>query len=100
MPDSLEFPGMRRAVVPLMHARDAVVQEFVTDCFPGFPPVIGTLYHLPKPNAVLRGIKSLCGSWRPLQMEYLPAGKVGASNLPLLAHCVRSQNECTFARPH
>src|ERR1041385_737535 len=100
MPDSLEFPGMRRAIVPLMRAWDAVVQEFVTDWRPRFPAVIGTLYQLPKPSAVLGGIKPLCVSGRSLQMEYLPPGKVGASNLPLLAHCIGSQDECTFARPH
>src|SRR5215469_3338923 len=33
-------------------------------------------------------------------MEYLPPGKVGASNLPLFARCIGSQDECTFARPH
>src|SRR5690242_9526748 len=100
MPDSLEFPGMRRAVVPLMRAQDTVVQEFVTDWRPSLPPVIGTLYLLPKPCAVLGGIKPPCISGRSLQMKYLPPGKVGASNLPLLARCIGSQNECTFARSH
>src|ERR1043166_2230512 len=100
MPDSLEFPGMRRAIVPLMRAWDAVVQEFVTDWRPSFPTVIGALYQLPKPTAVLRGIEPLCVGGRSLQMEYLPAGKMGARNVPLCAHCVGSENECTLARPH
>src|SRR5215469_13220479 len=100
MPYSLEFPGMRRAIEPLMRAWDAVVQEFVTDRLPGFPAIIGTLYQLPKPRAVLRGIKPLCVSGRSLQVEYLPSGEMGAGNLPLVAHCVRSQNECAFASPH
>src|SRR5262245_39190965 len=100
MPDSLEFPGMRRAVVPLMRAGDAVIQEFVTDCLPGFPTVIGTLYQLPKPGAVLRGIEVRWVSGRSLQMEYLPARKMRASNLPLLARCIGSQNECPLAGSH
>src|ERR1700679_4041090 len=99
MPDSLEFPGMRRAIVPLMRAWVAIVQEFVTDWLPSFPAVIGALYQLPKPGAVLRGIKPLSVSGRSLHMEYLPATKMGATNLPLFAHCVGSQNECTLARP-
>src|SRR6185295_6966436 len=99
MPDSLEFPGVRRAVVPLMRAWDAVVQESVTDWLPSFPAVIGTLYQLPKPSAVLRGIKPLRVNGRSLQMEYLPGRKNGASNLPLFAHCIGSGNECPFARP-
>src|SRR5262249_60944951 len=62
------------------------------------PAVIGALYQLPRPGAVRRGIKPLCVSGRSFQMEYLRAGKMGASNLPLFAHCIGSQNECTLAR--
>src|SRR5262245_42267899 len=100
MPHSLEFPGMRRAVVPLMRAQDTVVEEFVTDRCPRFSTVVGTLYQLPEPRAVLRRIEPLCINGRSLQMEYLPAGEVGARKLPLFAHCIGSQNECTLARPH
>src|ERR1051325_714708 len=100
MPDSLEFPGMRRTIVPLMRAGDAVVQECVPDPRPSFPAVIGALYELPKPSAVLRGVQPLEVDRRSFEMEYLPTGKMGASNLPLFAHCVGSENECTLARPH
>src|SRR6185437_8594083 len=100
MPDSLEFPGMRRAIVPLMCARDAVVHECVTDWRPSFPAVIGTLYQLPKPGAVLRGIQPLCVGGRSLEMEYLPAGKMGTGNLPLFAPGVGSENEGTLARAY
>src|SRR5262252_7146267 len=100
MPDTLEFPGMRRSVVSLMRPRDAVVQKQVADWLPGFAAVIGTLYQLPKPSAVLRGIQPLCVSWRSLQMEYLPPGKLGTRNLPLFARCIGGQDECAFARPH
>ena len=36
MPDAFEFPGVRRAVVPLVGAGDAVVDEFVADGLPRF----------------------------------------------------------------
>src|ERR1700679_4245204 len=98
MPNSLEFPGMRRAIVPLMRSRDAVIQDFIADWLPSFPTVIGALYQLPKPGAVLRDIKPLCVSGGSLHVEYLPAAKMGATNLPLFAHCIGSQNECTLAR--
>ena len=68
MPDALEFPRMLRAVVPLMRARDAVVNEFVALTHrhslrvysraaarrvPAFAAVIGTLDDLSKPCAGL-----------------------------------------------
>ena len=66
VPHPLEFPGMRRAVVPLMRAWDAIVQESVADGRPSLPAIIGTLYELPKPGAVLGGIKPLWVSGRSL----------------------------------
>ena len=40
MPDALELPGMRRAVVPLVRAGDAVVDELVADRLPGLAAVV------------------------------------------------------------
>ena len=40
VPDALEFPGVRRAVVPLMRAGDAVVDELVADRLPGLAAVV------------------------------------------------------------
>src|SRR5208282_3849660 len=40
MPHSLEFPRMRRTVVPLMSAGNAVVHELVANCLPGLPAVV------------------------------------------------------------
>ena len=57
MPDALELPGMRRAVVPLVRAGHAVVGELVADRFPGLAAVVGTLDQLPEPTARLRGIQ-------------------------------------------
>src|SRR5271169_3793894 len=100
MPDSLEFPWMRRAVVPLMRAWDAVVQEFVTDWLPSFPAVIGSLYQLSKPGAELRGVKPIGIAGRTLQMVDLPARKVRAAQIPTFALAVRSQDESTLACAH
>src|SRR5262249_16534729 len=100
MPDALEFPGMRRAIVRQMRARAPVAHEFVADWPPGFPAVIGSLDQLAKPSAVLRGIEPFRVSGRSLHMGYLPAGKMGASDLPPLAQRIGSQDECTLAGPH
>ena len=40
MPDALELPGMRRAVVPLVSAGDAVVDELVAHRLPGLAAVV------------------------------------------------------------
>src|SRR5687767_14196657 len=40
MPDTLELPRMRRAVVPLMRAGDAVIDKLVADSLPGLAAVI------------------------------------------------------------
>jgi hypothetical protein len=40
MPDALELPGMRRAVVPLVRAGDAVVDELVAHRLPGLAAVV------------------------------------------------------------
>ena len=47
MPDPLELPGMRRAVVPLVRAGDAVVDELVAHRLPGLAAVVGALDHCP-----------------------------------------------------
>src|SRR6187402_114065 len=49
VPDTLELPRVRRAVVPLVRSGDAVVEEFVADRVPGKTTVIRPLHHLPKP---------------------------------------------------
>src|SRR3990172_9362213 len=100
MPDSLELPGVLRAVVPLVRAGDAVVHEFVTRRLPRLAPVVGALDHLPEPAAGLRGIQPIRVSGRPLEVVNLPARKVETANVPLVALCVRGQNKRAFARAH
>src|SRR6266850_273003 len=73
VPDPLEFPRVRRAVVPLVSAGNAVVNKFVTYRLPRLAPVIRALDLLPKPAAGLRRIYPVRISGRALQMVDLPA---------------------------
>ena len=57
MPDPGEFPRMRRAVVPLVRPRGAVVAELVADRCPAAAAVVGTLDDLAEPAAALRGVQ-------------------------------------------
>src|SRR5882672_2200764 len=56
MPDSLELPGVRRPVVPLMSAGNAVVHKFVSDGLPRLSRIVRALDLLPEPAAGLRRI--------------------------------------------
>jgi hypothetical protein len=53
MPDALEFPGMRGAVVPEMLPRGAVIHELVADGLPGLAGIVRSLQDLPEPAARL-----------------------------------------------
>src|ERR1700719_205009 len=59
MPHSLELPGVRLPVIPLMGAGNPVVHEFVAHWLPGLTAVIGALDQLPEPAARLRCIQSI-----------------------------------------
>src|SRR5207245_6936084 len=59
MPDSLELPGVRRAIVPLVRAGDAFVDEFVTHRLPRLATVVRALDQLPKPTTALRRIQPI-----------------------------------------
>src|SRR5437588_1544725 len=104
MPDALELPGVRRAVVPLVGAGDAVVHELVTHRLPGLAAVVGALDQLPEPAAALRRIQAVRVDGRALQVVDLPARKVGATDIPPLALAVRCQDEralpCTHQNPY
>ena len=89
MPDALELPGMRRAVIPQVRARRAGVLEFVADRLPRLAAVIGALDHLPEPAAGLRRKQPVRVNGRPLEVINLPAREVGAADIPLLALAVR-----------
>ena len=49
VPHPLEFPRMRRAVVPLVRAGHAVVHELVAHRLPRLAAVVRALDHLPEP---------------------------------------------------
>ncbi len=49
MPDSLELPRVRCAIVPLVGAGDSVVREFVTYRFPRFAAIVRALDQLTEP---------------------------------------------------
>ena len=98
MPDALELPGVLRAVVPLVRAGDAVVGELVADRLPRLAAVVGALDQLPEPAAGLRRIQPIRVDGRALEVVDLPARKVGAADVPLLALAVRCQDERALAR--
>src|SRR5579859_3082061 len=120
MPDSLELPGMLRAVVPLVGgerfaaSRRGVVHELVALAFgpsirrcrlagrcprlhPGFAPIIGALNDLSKPSAGLRHVNPIGVNGRSLDVVDLPARKVRAADVPFLALAIRGENECPLA---
>ena len=84
---------MLRAVVPLVRAGDAVVDELVADRLPGLAAVVGALDHLPEPAAGLRRIEPVRVNGRAFEVIDLPARKVRAADVPLLALAVRGQDE-------
>ena len=98
VPDARELPGMRRAVVPLVSAGDAVVHELVPHRLPRLAAVAGALDHLPEPAAGLRRVQPIRVSRRPLEMVDLPASEVGATDVPPLALAVRRQDERALPR--
>ncbi len=93
VPDALEFPGMRSAVVPLMGAGDAVVDELVADRLPGFAAIVGALHQLPEPAAGLGSVKAIGIGGRTLDVVDFPTCEKGAADVPVLALAVRLQNE-------
>ena len=84
MPDSLELPGVRRAVIPLVSAGDAVVFELVADRLPSLAAVVGALDLLPEPAAALRRVQPVRVNGRALDVVDLPARKVGTADIPAL----------------
>ena len=73
MPDSLELPGVRRAVIPLVRAGDAVVHELVAHRLPRLAAIVGALDQLPEPAAGLRRIQPIRIGGRSLEVVDLPA---------------------------
>src|SRR5579862_9855862 len=98
MPDAREFPGMRRAVVPLMSAGNCGVFKFVADRFPCFATVIRSLSQLAEPAGGLRRVNPVGVYGRAFEVIHFPAGKVRTADVPLLALAIRRQDERALAR--
>src|SRR5437762_11538951 len=98
MPHARELPGVRRAVVPQMRARDAVVLELVPDRLPRLAAVVGALDLLSKPAAALRRIQPIRVGGRALEVVHLPPRKVGLTDVPPFALPVCRQHERALAR--
>src|SRR5712692_1800190 len=96
VPDALELPGMRGAVVPGVRARRALIGELVADGLPGLAAIVRALQDLAEPTAGLGGIQPVGVSRRSLEVIDLPAREMGALDLPLLPCRIRAQNERAF----
>ena len=73
MPDTLELPRMRTAVIPLVRPGYAVVEEIVTDSLPIDAAIAGTLDDLAVPTGILGGVDAVGVRGRTFQMVDLPA---------------------------
>ena len=98
MPDPLEFPRVRRAVVPLVRAGNAVVEELVADRFPRLAAVAAARDGLAEPVARLRGIDAVRIDRRSLQVIDLPAAEERRADRPVPPRAVRFEDECALAR--
>src|SRR5258708_3571069 len=85
MPDALELPGVRCAVIPLVRTRHAIVYELVIHWRPGLAAVVGALDQLAEPAARLGCVQPIRIGRRSLDMVNLPAGEVGSADVPFLA---------------
>jgi hypothetical protein len=99
VPHARELPGMRRAVVPLVRARHAVVGELVADRLPGLAAVVGALHDLPEPAAGLRRPDAARVRGRALDVIDLPAAEVRPVDAPALTLAVGRQHERALACP-
>ena len=97
MPDALELPGVRRAVVPLVRAGGAVVGELVVHRLPGLAAVVRPLNQLPEPAGRLRRVQPVRVGRRSLEVIDLPAAEMRSADLPLVAPAVGRRHERAFA---
>src|SRR5262249_51860182 len=76
MPDALEFPWVRRAVVPLRGSGDAGVRKLVADGLPGLAAVVRSLHGLPEPRARLRRVYAIRIDRRAFEVVDLPPAEM------------------------
>src|SRR5206468_401722 len=123
MPDTLEFPRMLSAVVPLVgrerfpRFRRSIVNEHVTFALwhpfrrhqvfrlcagriPRFAAVVGTLNDLPEPSARLRCVDPVRINRRTFHVINLPACEMRAADLPSFPRAIRCEDERAFPCTH
>src|SRR5580704_16560884 len=98
MPNSLEFPRMRRAIVPLMRARNAVVGELVAGRLPSLAAIVRTLDQLSVPACGLGYVQPVGVDGRCLQMVNLPAAEVRPADVLLVARSIGTKNKRSLFR--
>ena len=98
VPDALEFPRVRRSVVPLVRAGHAVVRELVAGRLPCVAAVIGSVDDLAEPAAALRRVEAVRIRGRPLDVIDLPPAEQRPVDVPALALRVRREDERALAR--
>src|ERR1700730_15731522 len=96
VPDSLEFEGTRRSVIPLMRAGLAIIGELALHRLPCLAAVVGALDHLPEPARILRGVQPVRVGRRPFDVVDLTSSEVRAGYVPLFAFRVRRHDKRTF----
>src|SRR5690349_23378946 len=99
------LPGFRRSVVdklialPFGHASGTgLFARRSAWLYPSLAAIIGALNDLAKPAACLRRIYPIRVGGRALQVIHLPARKMRAADIPLLALAIRSKDKCALAR--
>src|SRR5512141_1192744 len=98
VPHALEFPWALRAVVELMRAGVANVQEVLADRLPRGATVVRSLHHLTEPAARLRGVDPIGIDGRSLDMIDLPPREVWPTDLPILPVAVGGKHERSLLR--
>src|SRR5262245_45500665 len=98
MPDPLELPRPRSAVIPKVVTDLTLVSKVVADRRPVGAAVVGTLDHLPEPPAGLRRVEPVGIDGRPVEVVDLPATEVWPVDLPVVALAVGGQYERALAR--
>src|ERR1017187_8261966 len=93
VPDALELPWMRRAVVPLVGSGNARVSEFVAHGLPGLASIVRALDQLSEPAGGLRRVQPVRIGGGSLQVIDLPACKMRTADVPTLTRGVRRQYE-------
>ena len=74
--------GMRRAVVPLVRAGRAVVDELVADRLPRLAAVVRSLNQLAEPAGALRRVEAVRIGGRAFEVVHLPAAEERAAARP------------------